>query len=318
MAGAAYHLCHALNKLGKDIQAVNLRANNNYFNYPTIANMRQYSADNCREIIDRSDVVVFHSAVRPYFQSLLAIDKEKLKSKKIFLYLHGTEARTMGEEICTQADEYFGVAKYTVLVSTPDLQELIPAAKWMPVCRSFSEMLAKYRLADRDRKSLRSFGVESKKVIFCHAPTAPEIKGTATFYKAITDVVQYLPYVEYVPIQNLSWEACLRAMSEADVYFDQCVLGSYGAAAVEASVFRMPVFCLLSRDVAETMGRESGVAQPFIQWSSDDDLRTQSYMLAEKPELREKFGQMSYDYCRKVHDEKPVAERFLRYVDEAP
>jgi hypothetical protein len=63
------------------------------------------------------------------------------------------------------------------------------------------------------------------------------------------------------------------------------------------------------------MEKESGLPQPFIQWLDQDELRTQSFMLVQEPKLQRKFGDMAQAYCRKMHDDLNVAERFMKIVE---
>jgi hypothetical protein len=298
----------------KHTVSINVRANNNYLNYPTFASMRDYGSDSTVKLIKKSDVVVFHTAIRPFFQAL-GLKPEDLEDKQKLLYFHGSDCRNFSEDICSQADEY--LKTYKVLVSTPDLKTYVPAAYWMPVCRDFTNLRRQFLLCNQDQHALQSFGARNR-LVFAHAPTNPEIKGSQIFYRSITYVVQALPDVEYRPIKSLPWDSCMRAMSQCDVYFDQCILGAYGMAAVEASVFKKPVVCLLSGQVIDAMEKESGLPQPYIQFKDEDALREQCFMMVNPStgaKIRKTFGDMAYKYARKMHDVKPCAERFLSIVN---
>jgi len=309
-----------------DISAINLRSNDNYITYPTIAEIRHYNEMSCRQMAYDADVVVFHTAVLPFY-SALHLDKSRMKGKKLLLYFHGSDCRTFGQQIMKQADEYMG--KHEVLVSTPDLKlTYAPDAHWMPVARSFSEIKRDYSMCNQDQHALRNFKADKIKILLGHAPTSQARKGSDIFYKVITELVEAFPNAEYVGIQNQPWANCLRMMSNINIFYDQCLIGAYGCAAVEASIFKAAVFCLLDPDVMAMMEKESGLPNPFIQFANPvasqekhelvpdtDILRTQSYMLVDNPKLQRKFGKMAYAYCKKMHDEKPVAERFLKIVE---
>lgn len=309
-AGAAWALSHALNK-ADGVQSINLRANNNYINYPSLAEMRTYGEAGCKAIIEKADVVVFHTAILPFYQAL-KLDPEKMKDKRLMLYFHGSDLRNYGDAIIKQADEI--LIHYDTLVSTPDLLRITPKATWMPVARSFAEILAKYRPTKRDQVALEAFGAIKKRVILGHAPTNEEIKGTSQFLGPITDVVKDVEYAEYEQIKSLPWDSCLRRLSTIDVYYDQAILGSYGLAAVEASIFEAAIFCRIDPDVAEIMYKESECPQPFIQWESPEDLREKSLGLVGSEKLRQRFGKLANTYCRAMHDDGAVARRFLRLV----
>jgi len=313
-AGAAYTLSHALNKMGET--AINMRANDNYLNYPTIANLRNYDMETVKRMILKTDVLVFHTAMKPFMQAF-QLDPKDLKDKKKLLYFHGSDCRQYGKQIVEQADYYWG--DYQILVSTPDLLELVPdSSKWLPVCRSFNEITAKYARSKKDQAALDSFGEPHTKTILGHAPTNPQMKGTHIFLRVITKVCSQIPNGEYLPIQMLPWDSCMRTMAKMDVFYDQCVLGAYGTAAVEAAIFKLPVICPLKPRVHEEMEKLSGMPQPFIQFNDEEELEHISLRLCAEPELRAAFGLKVYTYCKAVHDDKPVAERFMGIINQMP
>ena len=72
-----------------------------------------------------SDVVIFHSVVRPFYEGL-ELNPKKLKDTTKLLYFHGSDLRFTGKELLQQADQWMG--DYTPLVSTPDLLLYLPQA----------------------------------------------------------------------------------------------------------------------------------------------------------------------------------------------
>lgn len=316
-AGAAYTLSHAINKCSKH-QAINLRSTNNYLNYPAIAQMRDYDAQLCRKMIYAADVIVFHSAVRPFYEGL-NLQPAKLKEKKKLLYLHGSELRAVGKQLEEQAEIWMG--NYQIVVSTPDLLLISPEdAKWLPVARSFSEIRRRYRVDRRDRKALESFGVPKKNVTLCHATTSEQKRGSNLFYKVATEVIKSLPYVNFLSIQRQPWDSCLRLLSTVDVYFDMnpSFVSAYGMSAVEVSMFKAAIINKMTSEVIAIMKREYDLDSPFITFTGEKDLTDKVFRLAEDPSLRSMFGQMAYKYCKTVHDEKPVTQRFLEIIEEMP
>jgi hypothetical protein len=321
---AAYSLSHALNKV-PGISSINLRTSNSFVNYPTLAEVRYYGEENCKRMIEDSDIIVFQTSVRPFF-SALHLDPEKIKKKKLMLYFQGSEARHLGAQIIEDAGKLMG--HYQLLVSTPDLlpgcnealEKVFPGegrkAIWLPVARDFQQLKAQFGMAPRDRKALKQWKGVARKTVICHAPTNLEIKGSAQFYPVITELVETLQEVEFLSIKDVPWDTCMRLLSTIDILYDQCVLGGYGMISVEASIWGTSIFCKLLPEVITVMQKESGVPQPFIQWETPDDLRTQSFMLAQEPKLRKKFGTLAWNYCWTMHDDLNVAERFLKIADQ--
>ncbi|MDD2778457.1 MAG: hypothetical protein PHI16_06185, partial [Methanocellales archaeon] len=60
---------------------------------------------------------------------------------------------------------------------------------------------------------------------------------------------------------------------------------------------------------------EAGLKQPFIQWLDEDELRTQSFMLAQDPKLQQEFGAKTNEFCNRLHDDINVASRFMRILE---
>lgn len=312
MAGAGYTLSHALNKRD-DVQAINIRAANNYINYPTIVDVKFYDRESCTKMILNADVIVFHTAVTPYL-SAYKLDPKQLRDKKKLLYFHGSDCRYYGKQIMQQADEAFN-GNFETLVSTPDLLESVPTAHWLPVARSFSEIKTRYGLCGQDHKALNALGGKAPKVTLGHAPTNQERKGSALFFKVITEMIQKNPLVEYQVIQNMTWDNCLRAMSTINVFYDQHLIGAYGLAAIEASIFKAAVFCKLNTQVHDVIEKETGFSNPFIQWETEEEIRERSATLIASEKLRRQFGKAAHDYGKAVHDEAPVSEKFLKIVE---
>jgi len=313
MAGSAYTLSHAINKLTKH-QSINLRSTTNYVNYPAFAGMRYYDMDSCRRMVYKSDVIIFHSAIRPFFTGL-NLEKKELENKKKFIYFHGSELRYQGDALLKQVDEFLNDAK--ILVSTPDLLLYAPkTAKWLPVARSFSE-ISYYGICNQDRRAMESFAIPKTNIVFSHAITDEYKKGSQIFYKVITQAIKEMPSIHYQAIQGVSWDSCLRTLSEVDVYFDQAppFVGSYGMLAVEASIFKIPVLCQLTTKVQDLIKKETGLDIPFISFRNEEDLFKQVCLLTMNEKLRKKEGQLGYEYCKVLHDEKPVVNRFLKIIE---
>jgi len=267
-------------------------------------------------MVYKADIVIFHSAVRPFF-SALGIDSHKLENKKKLLYFHGSDLRSVGKELVAQANELLDNPQF--LVSTPDLLLYdVKGAKWLPVTRSFSEIRRRHGLCNQDTKAKESFGVPKKKVVLAHAPTGEGKKGSALFYKVITTINKENPNATYLTIRNQTWFRCLRLLSNVDLYFDQNTpfICGYGMSSVEASIFKTPCFTRMFPEVIQLIKQKTGFDSPFITFTGEEDLLAKVLKLMEDSSLRRMFGNLTYKYCKAVHDEKPVVKRFLKIVED--
>ena len=315
--GGAYTLSHAINKLTKH-KAINLRSTGDYLRFPTIASMGNYTVTECRNMVYKADVIVYHTVVKPYFIGL-SLDQGLIRDKKNILFFHGGDLRHLGEDIKKEADE--SLENYQILVSTADLLWHAPkGAKWLPTARSFSEIRRRYGLCNQDRRALRTFIKAKKKVMLSHAPTGEYKKGSNLFYRVITQIVKTLPYVSFKPIRHQPWANVLRILPDVDVMFDsnppEGVETTYGNIAVEASILKIPTVTKLTKRTLELLKSETGLDSPFVTFDDEEDLLGKVLMLAENEKLRRIIGNKAYRYCKAVHDEKPVVERFLKIVGQ--
>lgn len=189
---------------------------------------------------------------------------------------------------------------------------------WLPVVRSFDEIADKYSMCNQDREAVNAFGAASDKVYFIHAPTSEERKGSQTFYYAVTRTQQMNKHLNFKLIRGQPWVTCLQAMSESHLMFDQDppFPETYGGISVEASCFKMPIISRISPFAQAFWKKETGLECPVIQWTDDDDLFRKVYMLAKDAKLRAEFGEKTYSFMRAIHDEVPVAKRFMKFVEE--
>lgn len=321
-AGVGYTLSHAVNKHTKH-KAINLRSTSGYMAYPAIAKMRHYTVELCRKMVYKADVIVYHSVLKPFFLGL-DLDPAKLRDKKNILLFHGTDFREAGQDIMKDADEL--IENYQVIVTTPDLLLSAPKdAKWLPNARSFSEISSQFGICNQDRAALASFGPPHPKVVFTHAPTGERKKGSVTFYRVITKMIKMLPYISFLTIRKQAWAQVLRHLPDIDVLFDQdppehvTVNPPYGCISIEASIFHKPVITKLTKPVVKLIAKETGLTFadgfPFVTFKDEDDLLGKAVKLAEDEKLRGIYGDLMYNYCKAVHDEKPVVDKFMRIIE---
>lgn len=330
-AGSMFFLCHALNKLTKH-QAVAIRFLNNYLRWPVMISATVYQRATIRKMLYKADVIHFHINVKPFFSSL-RLDPAKLKDKQILVYYHGSFLRgllTNSEELQKENREY--APGHVATVSTPDLLEFLDPKTpgyWLPVCRPFDEITTGYGRSSMDLKAMGSFG-RRKIVVFGHATTSVDKKGSKIFFKALTQVVLANPQVRSTVIINNPWDACIRKMATFDVALGSSVLfempkrkgqpqsygSGYGLTNVEAGIFKIPSISLLSFSDAERYKKVAGEPPPLISWRDDYELMEVMHKLADHPKLRRSMGLELHTWMRKFHDERAVVNRYLEILRE--
>jgi hypothetical protein len=331
--GTAYTLAHAINKVTPEHQAINIVAQGTFINYPVIVSMGEYSRSRVRQMVYNSDLIVFLGAVKPYFEAL-QLKRKLLKDKKKILLCMGSEWRLGRDELITQADKILrdykvvlGGADLFLPLDIPDkntgeiLKHFDPVDEdevaYLPVVRSFDELGERFGLNKTDRVALESFVVPKKKVIFMHAPTSELNKGSHLFYRAITRAQQACKDLIFSTVRQQSWATTLTVLARSDVLLDQAppFPTAYGALSVEAAIFRVPSFSQVAPECRGFIKRHTGLDTPYIVFTDEEDLFRKTVIIATDEKLRRHYGQLNYDYCRQLHDEKPVVDRFMRIVE---
>ncbi len=323
--GTGWTLAHAINSVCEgEHQALDMTGQKSYINYPTMAHMGLYTKSRIRKMIYDADVVAFLGSFRPIY-TFFKLNPRKLKSKlKLFVFM-GSEWRNGRKGLLEHMRKYVkGPSK--IVVGSPCM--MMPAEDedktpcpddvgWLPVVRSFDELQSKYGMCNQDRLAVEAFGADTRKVYFMHAPTSEERKGSTTFYYAMTRAQQLLPNLNFKQIRGQPWVTCLQAMAESDLLFDQDppFPETYGGISVEAAAFHLPIVSRIDPYAMEFWKRETGLECPVIQWTDDDDLFKKVYLLAKDKRLRMEFGERCHRFFRAIHDEKPVVERFMKYVE---
>lgn len=328
--GTGYTLAHAINNQTEH-QAINIRGQNTFIAYPTIVDMGDYNRSRIREMIYKSDVVLFLGAIYPFFEAL-KLRKTKMKDQKKILLCMGSEWRLGRDQLIKQADRH--LKNYKIVLGgadmflplkfdTPDgghksFEAVNPdEVAYLPVVRSFDEIEARYGISKADNCALESFHVPRKRVVFTHAPTSETNKGSHLFYRAATRAQQACKSMVFQTIRRQPWVTTLGILARSDVLYDQAppFPTAYGALSVEAAIFRVPSFSQVAPECRAFIKRQSGLDTPYIVFENVEDLFLKSVIMARDEKTRRHFGDKNYNYCRQLHDEKPVVDRFFKIVE---
>lgn len=309
-AGSGFSLAHAINKLTRH-KAVNIRFISDYMRYPTMIEGGAYSREDIRKMVYKADVVHFHIHVKPLFTSL-RLNPKKFRDKTTLVYYHGSMLRNFKDDLRREANEY--LPNHIVTVSTPDLLSLVKNSVWLPVCRSFHEIAAKYSRSPEDAKACRAFGKKNI-VVFGHPTTSVKKKGSQIFFKVLTNVIRSNTGVRASIIINSAWDACLRKMSHFDVLLGEAKLGVMQLTQVEAAIFKIPVVSLLTSETVALYKKLAGAPPPVVVWKDQVDLEEKLYALVERRDVRVLLGRKMFDYAKKLHDEPAVVKRYLEIVN---
>jgi hypothetical protein len=329
--GTAYTLAHAINKITPENQAINIVGINTFIHYPMIVDMADYNRTKVRDMVYGSDVVVFLGAMDPFFDAL-NLQKKMLKDKKKILLCMGSEWRLGRDQLKVQADKLLG--DYQIVLGGADMFMPLDIPQeaggvkhfdatdesevaYLPVVRSFDEIQANFGINKVDETALNSFAVPRKKVVFTHAPTSEVNKGSHIFYKAATRAQQTCSNMVFTTVRQQTWISTLGVLARSDVLYDQAppFPTAYGALSVEAGIFHVPSFSQVAPECRDFIKRQTGLKTPYIVFTDEEDLFNKTVSLASDERLRKEFGELNFNYCKQLHDEKPVVDRFLKIVE---
>jgi len=322
--GSAWTLAHAINRVAPEHYAIDMSAQRSYINYPQTADMTKYSKSTVRKILYQADCIVFLSAFMPLMKGF-RLSRKKLKDVKKLMWYTGSEWRYDRARLMEQIEDKIRY-NYDIAVATPGMMlpgeddDNTPCPSWvkfLPWTRSFEELHQLYGICNQDQNALRQFTIPKERVIFIHAPTSEANKGSQTFYRAMTQCMQLVPTLTFSSVRGQPWANCLRAIAASNLLFDQDppFPEAYGAITVEASIFKLPVISRMAPECIAWYRDKMDLQCPIIQWRNDAELVERMYHLATNKEIRDTFGERTYQFCKALHDEQPVVERFLSIVE---
>ncbi|MDD5672072.1 MAG: glycosyltransferase [Candidatus Omnitrophica bacterium] len=335
--GNAWYLSRAERALGIDSDV--LIAKSHPFEYPVDINLRLEKTNPVRfaygkikaflEVCDRYDVFHFNfgSSLIDFPYALLHhldLPVLKRKGKKIFMTYQGCDARIRSDTIrryktsvCHHCRQWHcsvfadwvkrvrvrKVSRYAdkIFALNPDLLDNLPGAS-----------LEFYSCVDLEEVKPIPFEA-SKTLRVVHAPSAPEIKGTAIVKKTVERLRADGFQVELDLVMNLPHHEAMRRYAGAHVAVDQLYAGWYGAFAVEAMALGKPVLCYLrEEDLMRHVPFRNEI--PIVP-SDEDSLYGNLKMLMTRPALRRELGLKGRAYVEKFHNPVLIAKRMVEYYE---
>lgn len=135
-----------------------------------------------------------------------------------------------------------------IFVTTADMLDFVPEATLVPVVIDVERFSAVHPVP----------ALERKVPVVLHAPSNPELKGTAAIEKALTTLAD-AGAIEYRRINGVPSSAMPGLIGEADIVVDQIVLGATGVLAAEAQAAGRLVVAHLHERVRARVGQYAPV-----------------------------------------------------------
>ena len=142
--------------------------------------------------------------------------------------------------------------------------------------------------------------------VIVHAPTSPEIKGTAFIEKAIESLKARGLAFEYRRVEGVTHDEALKIYRGADIFVDQLLVGGFGTFAVEGMYLGKPVCCYLLEEVRREFCPDCPVVDCTIE-SLEENLAR----LIEDPAERARIGAAGHAYAKEHFDASRINDRLL-------
>ncbi|MFF9348333.1 glycosyltransferase family 4 protein [Streptomyces sp. NPDC014734] len=177
-----------------------------------------------------------------------------------------------------------------VFVTTPDLLDDLPMAKWAPLVVDVESWAA-------DRAVM-----ERKRPIVLHAPSKRWTKGTDRIMPVLTELHDR-GVIDFRLVEGIPWAEMQALVKESDLVVDQVTTGSYGTFAVEAMAAGKPVIAYISDAVKATANGDL----PIVS-ATPDTLREVLGSLVDDREGTAAIGRASAEFARTYHDGRWTAQ----------
>lgn len=166
-----------------------------------------------------------------------------------------------------------------VFVPTPDMLDFVPEATWLPL------------VVDPARYAATSPVLERERPVVLHAPTNPQLKGTAVIQQVLSEFDRdgLISYRELGGVPN---DQMPGALADADIVVDQIVLGNVGVLATEAMASGRVVLSHVLDHVRERFARADprGETVPVVDARPNTLAGVLSGILADREQFRALAG----------------------------
>ena len=170
-----------------------------------------------------------------------------------------------------------------ILVSTPDLLDIIPKAIYYPVLIDLEKFESD--LKNNIGKVGQTFKTQKVKIL--HAPSNPEIKGSTEIIRVMSELANERQDFEFLYTKDLkrntgsnytvSRYELFQLYQEADIVIDQMIIGWYGLQSIEALLSNCRVVCFIDEHLKQYLTKDC----PIVNSSLLDLKLTLSHLIDE-------------------------------------
>ncbi len=192
-----------------------------------------------------------------------------------------------------------------VFVSTPDLLQWVPEAKWCPV------------VIDIDRWQSTDARTTSTSIpVVAHAPSQSWLKGT-DWIEPVLRRLSDEGVIEYRQVKGIPHESMPNFYADADIVLDQFMLGSYGVAACEAMASGRIVMGHVDSATRASVLELTGLSLP-VHEATVASLEAELRFAAAHPQAFDELRHAGPAYVEAVHGGRRSAATLAAFLGFSP
>ena len=233
--------------------------------------------------------------------------KEKTMSFNLLEHEVSTWSSTLQKKLVRLASQFSG----SILVSSPDLLQLIPTAKYFPLILDVDRFLEMFQ-----KSSVKN---QSDVISIMHIPSNYMLKGSETILKILDEIKNIygerveliLPskkqYREDIPY-SLNKSELMNCYRRADIVIDQILIGWYGMQSLEAIYLGKKCLCYIDDSLKDFIPKDCPIIKTDAFTLKNDLIR----LIEDKNNLVDlAFNQ---NWVSKYHSMQSQKDKFSKLV----
>ena len=256
--------------------------------------------DELAAVLETADVFHFHMLADEHMPLGEITAAPFLPGKKIVHHHHGHHVFRSDPEFFQR--KYRELGRRNLLVSTPDLLEKLPGARWQPNLVPQSDPA--YRPQPRTPDGTVRIG---------HSPTRKDLKNTEELLAVCARLQKELPQLTLDVIDDASHADCLARKQACDIVFDH-MQGYFGMSSLEALSQGTPVVAGLdAHNIATIRAYFHCDALPWVLAHTEAELEAALRALVCDAARRREIGAASRAFMEDVWDETALVKALCRF-----
>jgi len=256
------------------------------------------------QLLKTSDIFHFHMTADESIELGQFKVSEHIKGKQIVHHHHGhPDFRSNPNKYRAK---YQALKRKNLIVSTPDLLNLLPEARWVPNLVPLNDHLY----------MPQNVPVNGR-VIIGQSPTRQDLKNTSDLSNVVYKLRQKIskPELGLDVISNTNHKECLKRKQDCHIIFDH-MQGYFGVSSLESLSQGKPVIAGLDEWNQKCIQEFTGAEKlPWVVARYIDELESCTCKLIGDVELRLNTGEKSRTFMEKCWTEKIVLGNLLEFYD---